>query len=118
MKARVIIEKDISDTERLFVQVKKYWWSRWQYLKDANGISISFPAFSKDGLNMINMISLYEECFLKFDKASREARISMLHLLLTEDSVYLGTKQGPGKYQVAYDAKDEETVVELQNLEL
>ena len=52
------------------------------------------------------------------DKASREARISMLHLLLTEDSVYLGTKQGLGKYQVAYDAKDEETVVELQNLEL
>lgn len=118
MKARVIIEKDISDTERLFVQVKKYWWSRWQYLKDANGISISFPVFSKDGFNMINMISLYEESFLKLDKASREARISMLHLLLTEDSVYLGTKQGLGKYQVAYDAKDEETVVELQNLEL
>ena len=87
-------------------------------MKDANGVSISFPAFSKDGLDMINMISLYEESFLKLDKASREARISMLHLLLTEDSVYLGTKQGLGKYQVAYDAKDEETVVELQNLEL
>lgn len=118
MKARVIVGIDISGTERLFVQVKKYFWSKWQNLKDTNGNSISFPAFSNDRLNMLNMISLYERNFLKFSEASREARISMLHLLLTEDSVYLGTKNSIGKYQVAYDAKDENTIVELQNLEL
>ena len=115
---------------------KKHWWSKWKVvMKDAAPLLFyklpeGVQAVNESPRFDINLTRKIEGGFLwrypikplslppaKFPKGDSSVRKSMEEMVRNADEIYVGIKQD-GVYYVAYDADNQENLLDLMNLEI